>query len=144
MALELTRSYSGFQSRDGETSEYTFVLYCTCASVARERDPEAHALACLLAYDHHVVVNDDYQGGNTQFCDVEQWGVGQVRQIEARKGSVLVFRQRDMKHRGATIVHGSKYIIQGMVMYGPLRFNALGKPIGKAPMEFTPAVCACE
>jgi len=115
------------------------VFLCLCETLKL-----THLLACLLAYDHHVVVNDDYQGGNTQFCDVEQWGVGQVRQIEARKGSVLVFRQRDMKHRGATIVHGSKYIIQGMVMYGPLRFNALGKPIGKAPMEFTPAVCACE
>eukprot|EP01126_Amoeba_proteus_P045756 TRINITY_DN5140_c0_g1_i7.p1 TRINITY_DN5140_c0_g1~~TRINITY_DN5140_c0_g1_i7.p1 ORF type:complete len:487 (-),score=82.73 TRINITY_DN5140_c0_g1_i7:58-1518(-) len=121
-------------SHTGETSEFTFVIY----------------------------LNDDFSGGETRFCPLNQ-STDQVtnsstdtstgtntststphstsrvaaRDVKPSQGSMLIFSQRDMKHCGVTITKGSKYILQGMLMYGPLNYNKLGKPLGLPPMTFT-------
>jgi len=114
----------GHRFRDtGETSEYTFVLY----------------------------LNDNFSGGKTRFCPQPLWhstdqengkvdGAG-VREVKPICGGMLVLHQRGMKHCGVTLIEGCKYILQGMVMYGPVSFSRLGEPVGKAPESFTQAEC---
>jgi len=109
----------GFSYKEtGESSEYTFIVY----------------------------LNDDFEGGSTRFCDIDFWETQPkgVRQINAKQGSVLIFRQPKMKHSGTTLTKGIKYIIQGMVMYGPLSRSSFGKPIAKKPYVFQPTVCDCD
>jgi len=91
----------------GETSEYTFVIY----------------------------LNDHFIGGTTRCCPLKEWG-NNVREVKPIKGGMLVFRQSDLKHCGVTLVKGYKHILQGMIMYGPLKYNQLGKPFGKVPQLF--------
>jgi len=108
----------GFRDRDtGDSSEYTFIVY----------------------------LNDDFEGGSTRFCDVDFWETSPrgIRQVNAKQGSVLIFRQPNMKHCGAMIKKGIKYILQGMIMYGPLSYNRLGKPVGNRPYDFKAMVCDC-
>jgi len=108
----------GYRYREtGESSEYTFIVY----------------------------LNDDFEGGSTRFCDVNDWETSPkgIRQINAKQGNVLIFRQPNMKHCGTTITKGTKYIIQGMIMYGPTNYTKLGKPIGKLPYKFTAMGCEC-
>ena len=98
----------GFKYRDtGVFAEFTFLLY----------------------------LNEDYMGGTTRFCDVEEWEGG-FRDIQPKMGRILVFRQRDMKHCGAQLLTGTKYVIQGMVMYSPHEH--------KKPSAFRPSACECE
>jgi len=99
----------------GETSEYTFVIY----------------------------LNDDFRGGTTRFCPLTEWK-NEVREVKPVNGGMLVFRQSDMKHCGVTLEKGYKHILQGMVMYGPLKYNRLGKPFGKNPQIFQTTTCNCE
>jgi hypothetical protein len=99
----------------GETSEYTFVIY----------------------------LNDDFTGGTTRFCALPEWN-NEVREVKPVKGGMLVFRQSDMKHCGVTLEKGFKHILQGMVMYGPLKHNRFGKPFGKPPQIFITTTCDCE
>jgi len=109
----------GYRFREtGESSEYTFIVY----------------------------LNDDFEGGSTRFCDVDYWVTSPkgIRQVNAKQGNVLIFRQPDMKHCGTLITKGTKYIIQGMVMYGPTNETKLGRPIGKRPYEFRPVTCDCD
>jgi len=109
----------GFRYREtGESSEYTFIVY----------------------------LNDDFEGGSTRFCDVDYWESSPlgVRQVNAKQGSVLIFRQPYMKHCGTMIKSGNKYILQGMVMYGPTGYNRVGKPIGQTPYVFNAMVCNCD
>jgi len=98
----------------GETSEYTFIVY----------------------------LNDDFQGGTTRFCPLSEWNF-QARDVSPVQGGMLVFRHQDMKHCGAAITHGFKHILQGMVMYGPLRHNLQGKPFGKEAQLFYVTKCDC-
>jgi len=109
----------GYRYRDtGESSEYTFIVY----------------------------LNDDFEGGSTRFCDIDYWETAPkgVRQVNAKQGNVLIFRQPNMKHCGTSIKSGTKYIIQGMVMYGPTSYNRIGRPVGKKPYDFKPMVCDCD
>jgi len=104
----------------GETAEYTFVIY----------------------------LNSDFEGGSTRFCPVPEWkndltGALKPRQLLPSPGSCIVFRQRDMKHCGASLLSGCKYIIQGMVMYGPSGVNRLGAPVGVRPNAFRLTTCDC-
>jgi len=103
----------GFRfSSTGETSEYTFVIY----------------------------LNDDFQGGTTRFCGLPEWN-NEIREVAPVQGGMLVFRQHDTKHCGVTLESGYKHILQGMVMYGPLRTNALGQPFGKEAQLFHTCEC---
>lgn len=98
----------GFIYRDsGVFAEYTFLLY----------------------------LNEDYSGGTTRFCDVEEWN-GELKDVHPNLGRILVFRQRDMKHCGAQILAGSKFVIQGMIMYSPHE--------NIKPSNFRPSTCVCE
>jgi len=110
----------GYRYREtGESSEYTFIIY----------------------------LNDDFEGGSTRFCDIDFWKSNPqgVRQVNAKQGRVLIFRQPNMKHSGTTLRKGFKYIVQGMVMYGPYpNSNKLGIPNGKRPYEFKKMVCNCD
>eukprot|EP01125_Pyxidicula_operculata_P014270 TRINITY_DN4752_c0_g1_i1.p1 TRINITY_DN4752_c0_g1~~TRINITY_DN4752_c0_g1_i1.p1 ORF type:complete len:449 (-),score=62.60 TRINITY_DN4752_c0_g1_i1:32-1378(-) len=98
----------------GNTSEYTFVVY----------------------------LNDNFKGGATRFCNVPEIKEPKC-DVAPKQGSVLVFRQRDMKHCGAAIGEGTKYILQGMVMYGPIRINKAGGPVGVSPNSFKNEECDC-
>mmetsp|Transcript_12114 Transcript_12114/g.34140 ORF Transcript_12114/g.34140 Transcript_12114/m.34140 type:complete len:480 (+) Transcript_12114:88-1527(+) len=103
----------------GETSEYTFVIY----------------------------LNDGFEGGTTRFCEVGSFAAEGaappgVRDVCPVAGRLLLFHQRDMKHTGTPVRGGeTKYIIQGMVMYGPVKYNALGTPMGVTPQLFTSEAC---
>jgi len=99
-------------SETGHTSEYTFIIY----------------------------LNENFGGGTTRFCGVEEWE-GEVREVKPVQGGMLVLRQRDMKHCGVTVTAGHKYILQGMVMYSALKYNQLGRPIGKAANVFQQVSC---
>jgi len=99
-------------SETGDTSEYTFVIY----------------------------LNDDFTGGTTRYCYLPEWN-NELREVKPIQGGMLVFRQSDMKHCGVTLAKGFKHIIQGMVMYGPLKYNQFGKPIGKNPQLFHTTQC---
>jgi hypothetical protein len=99
-------------SETGDTSEYTFVIY----------------------------LNDDFTGGTTRYCYLPEWN-NENREVKPIQGGMLVFRQCDMKHCGVTLAKGFKHIIQGMVMYGPLKYNEFGKPIGKNPELFHTTQC---
>jgi len=96
----------------GETAEYTFIIY----------------------------LNDDFEGGTTRFCGLPEWQ-SKPREVVPTQGSMLVFRQREMKHCGVILRKGFKHILQGMVMYGPLRHNKLGQPFGEAPQLFHVTTC---
>jgi hypothetical protein len=96
----------------GDTSEYTFVIY----------------------------LNDDFTGGTTRYCYLPEWN-NETREVKPIQGGMLVFRQCDMKHCGVTLTKGFKHIIQGMVMYGPLKYDQFGKPIGKNPQLFHTVGC---
>eukprot|EP01123_Difflugia_compressa_P004061 TRINITY_DN1539_c5_g1_i1.p1 TRINITY_DN1539_c5_g1~~TRINITY_DN1539_c5_g1_i1.p1 ORF type:complete len:286 (-),score=55.05 TRINITY_DN1539_c5_g1_i1:37-816(-) len=102
-------------TQTGDTSEYTFVIY----------------------------MNDDFTGGSTRFCPLPEWN-GTPRDVKPVKGGMLVFRQCDMKHCGVSIESGFKHILQGMIMYGPIRHNTLGQPFGKDPQLFYTTTCNCE
>ncbi|UUZ51302.1 2OG-Fe(II) oxygenase [Massilia sp. B-10] len=54
-----------------------------------------------------MYLNDDYTGGATEF----PW-----EKIAPKAGSVLVFPHR-LRHQGATIVAGTKYVLRTDVMY---------------------------
>jgi len=99
-------------SETGDTSEYTFVIY----------------------------LNDDFTGGTTRYCYLPEWN-NEIREVKPIQGGMSVFRQSDMKHCGVTLAKGFKHIIQGMVMYGPLKYNHFGKPIGKNPQLFNTTQC---
>jgi len=99
----------------GDTSEYTFVIY----------------------------LNDNFIGGTTRYCPQKEWN-NQIRDVKPVQGGMLVFRQCDMKHCGVTLVKGYKHILQGMIMYGPLKYNKLGTPFGKPPQLFLTTSCDCE
>jgi len=96
----------------GETSEYSFIIY----------------------------LNDDFEGGTTRFCPLPEWN-NEPREVAPVQGGMLVFRQHDTKHCGVTVESGYKHILQGMVMYGPLRTNALGQPFGKEAQLFHTCEC---
>jgi len=105
----------GFRfTASGETSEYTFVVY----------------------------LNDDFEGGATRFCPLPEWKT-EARDVVPVQGGMLVFRQHDTKHCGVAIQSGYKHILQGMVMYGPLRHNPLGQAFGKEPQIFYLTTCDC-
>jgi len=106
----------GFRfTQSGDTSEYTFVIY----------------------------LNDDFVGGTTRYCPLPEWN-SEVREVKPIQGGMLIFRQSDLKHCGVTVVKGFKHILQGMVMYGPIKYNNLGKPFGKPPQFFKTTTCDCE
>jgi len=102
-------------TESGDTSEYTFIIY----------------------------LNDDFIGGTTRYCPLKEWG-NNVREVKPVEGGMLIFRQADLKHCGVTLVKGYKHILQGMVMYGPLKYNQLGLPFGKVPQYFTTTTCDCD
>jgi len=103
----------GFISTEtGHNSEYTFVIY----------------------------LNDNFQGGSTRFCGISEWEGG-VREVTPVQGSVTLLRQSDMKHCGVVLQSGYKFILQGMVMYGPVSYNKLGRPIPKKANIFTTVDC---
>jgi hypothetical protein len=54
-----------------------------------------------------IYLNDDYAGGATEF----PW-----ERIEPKAGSALVFPHR-LRHQGATITAGTKYVLRTDVMY---------------------------
>lgn len=60
------------------------------------------SLLTLLIY-----LNDDYEGGNTEF----QWEI-----IQPKIGMALIFPHA-MRHQGAPIQRGSKYVLRTDVMY---------------------------
>lgn len=108
----------------GHTAEYTFVLY----------------------------LNANFSGGQTRFCPLGDWksqdsenqtGHGGVRDIAPEQGGMLLFTQRNTRHAGVMVCDGLKYIIQGMVLYGPSSVNQFGKPIGEAPNVFQQLNCDC-
>ena len=95
-----------------------------------------------------LYLNDDYEGGSTQFCDINEWQSTEhsprgKRQINPKTGKLLLFRQKDMKHCGSEILTGYKYIVQGMVMYTSSKQNKFGKGIARPPNPFLPATCDC-
>jgi len=96
----------------GHSSEYTFVVY----------------------------LNDDFQGGSTRFCGIPELE-GSAKDITPVQGNVTILRQSDMKHCGVTLKAGYKYILQGMIMYGPVSVNKLGRPVGKKANIFTQVDC---
>jgi predicted 2-oxoglutarate/Fe(II)-dependent dioxygenase YbiX len=57
-----------------------------------------------------LYLNDDYAGGATEFA----W-----EKIQPRAGTALVFPHR-LRHQGAAIVSGTKYVLRTDVMYGGL------------------------
>jgi hypothetical protein len=103
----------GFRfTETGDSSEYTFIIY----------------------------LNDDFIGGTTRYCPLPEWNK-EIREVKPIQGGMLIFRQSDLKHCGVTVVKGFKHILQGMVMYGPLKYNQLGKPFGKPPQLFITTTC---
>jgi prolyl 4-hydroxylase len=54
-----------------------------------------------------IYLNDDYKGGATEF----PW-----EKIAPKAGSVLVFPHR-LRHQGAQILEGTKYVLRTDVMY---------------------------
>lgn len=54
-----------------------------------------------------IYLNDDFRGGATEFA----W-----EKIQAKAGRALVFPHR-LRHQGATIISGSKYVLRTDVMY---------------------------
>lgn len=66
------------------------------------KSDEEISLLTLLIY-----LNDDYEGGNTEF----QWEI-----IKPQTGMALIFPHA-MRHQGAPIHHGSKYVLRTDVMY---------------------------
>ncbi|MES2319595.1 MAG: 2OG-Fe(II) oxygenase [Pseudomonadota bacterium] len=54
-----------------------------------------------------IYLNDDYEGGATEFA----WET-----IQPKAGSVLVFPHR-LRHQGAKVISGSKYVLRTDVMY---------------------------
>ena len=83
----------GYYERDnGERSRFTFMVY----------------------------LNDDFEGGNTSFCDVFSGRSFPDFEVEAKKGSALVFFH-PVTHRGDEVVSGRKYVIRTDVMYSPLK-----------------------
>eukprot|EP01095_Lingulamoeba_sp_RSL-Kostka_P007104 TRINITY_DN2242_c0_g1_i1.p1 TRINITY_DN2242_c0_g1~~TRINITY_DN2242_c0_g1_i1.p1 ORF type:complete len:586 (+),score=186.07 TRINITY_DN2242_c0_g1_i1:61-1818(+) len=103
----------------GEYSYYTFVLYLS--------DCESDGLI----------------GGETRFCDVKRWPEDVSTFVTPKKGSCLLFRQKNMKHEGCLIKDGTKYIIQGMVMY-KTPANLLEKGIIRLGQTFELVECSCD
>eukprot|EP01124_Arcella_intermedia_P014540 TRINITY_DN21007_c0_g1_i1.p1 TRINITY_DN21007_c0_g1~~TRINITY_DN21007_c0_g1_i1.p1 ORF type:complete len:454 (-),score=77.82 TRINITY_DN21007_c0_g1_i1:15-1376(-) len=98
----------------GETAWFTFVIY----------------------------LNDDFEGGSTRFCPLKEHNLPEQEFVPI-EGAMLVFQQHGLKHCGVVIESGHKHILQGMVMYGPLRYNQLGLPIGADPEYFLTTNCDC-
>lgn len=82
-----------------------------------------------------LYLNDDFSGGATRFCPLSDWIDGiflinslpdtplcpdptSPRDVRPKTGSLLVFRQQELRHSGVTVTgDGKKYILHGMVMY---------------------------
>lgn len=78
-----------------------------------------------------LYLNDDYSGGETNFCDDHDMFLDEVRKIycspshsihtsiKASKGDCLIFDHK-MLHEGAQVLSGQKYIMRSEVMYKKL------------------------
>eukprot|EP01103_Thecamoeba_quadrilineata_P013029 TRINITY_DN34_c0_g1_i1.p1 TRINITY_DN34_c0_g1~~TRINITY_DN34_c0_g1_i1.p1 ORF type:complete len:608 (-),score=134.43 TRINITY_DN34_c0_g1_i1:78-1853(-) len=56
-------------------------------------------------------------GGETVFCELP--GLAPLTKIEPKMGRALLFKQKHTKHSGAPVIEGTKYLLQGMVLYTP-------------------------
>ena len=103
---------------------------------------------CTSVYTYVVYLNDEedgLEGGGTRFCDVPKWPSNEDCTIQPRAGSVLTFQQRGTKHEGCEVLQGTKYILQGHVMYTPPRgTDADGKPIRTIAPIFDLVQCDCD
>jgi prolyl 4-hydroxylase len=85
---------------------------------------------CSAAFTFIIYLNDDFEGGSTRFCEMEEWKESDedngVREIRPEQGRLLTFLQSSSKHCGSVVMKGDKHILQGMVMYGPLRISKHG------------------
>ena len=68
------------------------------------RSHEERSLFTVLFY-----LNDDYEGGTTDFYDEET-------RIQPQKGMALVF-EHPILHQGAPILRGTKYVLRSDIMY---------------------------
>lgn len=57
-----------------------------------------------------IYLNDGFAGGETTFSDVS---------VRPERGMALVF-EHWLKHEGAAVTSGRKYVLRSDVMYGPL------------------------
>eukprot|EP01124_Arcella_intermedia_P030075 TRINITY_DN649_c0_g1_i1.p1 TRINITY_DN649_c0_g1~~TRINITY_DN649_c0_g1_i1.p1 ORF type:complete len:452 (-),score=77.42 TRINITY_DN649_c0_g1_i1:33-1388(-) len=89
-----------------------------------------------------IYLNDNFEGGSTRFCPLKEDNLPQ-EDFMPLEGSMLVFQQQDLKHCGVVVESGYKHILQGMVMYGPVRYNSLGHPFGAEPQLFHTTNCDC-
>ena len=73
-------------------------------------DSSLLAITRRLAYITYL--NDDFEDGETIF----ESGIGELARVKPNKGSMLVFPIHPvMMHRGARVVSGQKYILNGFV-----------------------------
>lgn len=63
-----------------------------------------------------IYLNDDFEGGETDFPT-------QAERIEPQAGRAVLFRH-GTQHRGATVEHGTKYVLRTEVYYAPERGRA--------------------
>ncbi|CAJ1347086.1 unnamed protein product [Effrenium voratum] len=67
-----------------------------------------------------LYLNDNFQGGGTRFI-LKRFGMDLVREVPARRGSVLCFFHGEhplsLLHEGALVTAGTKYIVRSEVLY---------------------------